>query len=255
MLREERLQYILQKIENEKRISSVHLSQELQISDDTIRRDLNELAEQGLIKKVHGGAVQMQTAPKSSVPLHYETRMQHAQEEKKILASKAVSLFKNGQIIILDGGSTTNFQVAQSLPADLQATIFTNSLPIASALTTYENIEVIMLGGKIFKTMYATVDVKVIEALNEIRADICLLGICSIHHQIGVTNIFREEAFMKRKMAEVSAQTVVLATADKIDTAESYIVCKYTDLQVLITDDKVSKEILEKYEDKGVVVM
>jgi DeoR/GlpR family transcriptional regulator of sugar metabolism len=253
MLREERLQYILQKLETEKRISSVHLSQELRISDDTIRRDLNELAEQGLIKKVHGGA--MQIAPKSSVPLHYETRLQHAQEEKKTLAKKAISLFKNGQVIILDGGSTTNFQVAQQLPKDLQATIFTNSLPIATALTNYENIEVVMLGGKIFKKMYSTVDLKVIEALDEIRADICLLGVCSIHHEIGVTNIFREEAFIKRKMAEVAAKTVVLATADKIDTAETYLVCKYTDLQVLVTDDKVSQEILDKYEDKGVWVM
>ena len=253
MLREERLQYILQKLEIEKRISSVHLSQELRISDDTIRRDLNELAEQGLVKKVHGGAVQI--APKSSVPLHYETRMQHAHEEKKMLAQKAISLFRNGQVIILDGGSTTNFQVAQQLPKDLEATIFTNSLPIATALTYYEGIEVVMLGGKIFKKMYSAIDIKVIEALNEIRADICLLGICSIHHEIGVTNIFREEAFVKRKMSEVSAKTVVLATADKIDTAESYLVCKCSDLNVLITDDKIEQTILEKYEDKGVLVM
>ena len=253
MLREERLQYILQKLETEKRISSIHLSQELRISDDTIRRDLNELAEQGLIKKVHGGA--MQIAPKSSVPLHYETRLQHAQEEKKVLAKKAISLFKDGQTIILDGGSTTNFQVAQQLPKALQATIFTNSLPIATALTNYENIEVVMLGGKIFKSMYSTIDIKVIEALNEVRADICLLGICSIHHQIGVTNIFREEAFVKRKMAEISAKTVVLATADKIDTAETYLVCKYTDINVLVTDEKVAQEVLEKYEDKGVAIM
>lgn len=255
MLREERLQYILQKLEAERRISSVELSQELQISDDTIRRDLNELAAQGLIKKVHGGAMLVQPTPKSNIPLHYETRMQYAQKEKKMLANKVLPLFKDGQLIILDGGSTTNFQVAQLLPPALKATVLTNSLLIANELVLHENIEIIMLGGRVFKNIHATVDFKVMEALQEIRADICLLGICSIHHEIGVTNPYREEAQLKRKMSEAANQVVALVTSEKIDTAENYIVCKYTDLDILITDDKVSQEILGKYENKGVKII
>lgn len=255
MLREERLQYILQKLALEKRLTSMELSVELQVSDDTIRRDLNELAEQGLIKKVHGGAMTLPPAPKSNIPLHYETRKLYAQEEKKILAKKVLPIFENGQVIILDGGSTTNFQVAQMLPSDLQATVYTNSLLIANELITHEGIEIIMLGGKVFKNIYATVDFKVIEALQEIRADICLIGICSIHREIGVTNPYRDEALLKRKMVENSKQAVALVTSDKIDTAENYLVCRYTDLDILVTDDKVPQDVLSKYENKGVRII
>src|SRR5438552_18856375 len=101
MLKEERLQLILDKLNSQRKVLSSELSQDLQVSEDTIRRDLNELSENGLLQKVHGGAL-----PKSLNPYNYGDRIGFAQEDKRVLATKSLRLFDNGQLIILYGGTT-----------------------------------------------------------------------------------------------------------------------------------------------------
>src|SRR4051812_35903717 len=105
MLKEERFQLILDQLNRQRKVLSSELSQQLQVSEDTIRRDLNELSANGLLQKVHGGAL-----PKSLNPYHYGDRIGYAQDDKRVLATKSLPLFENGQLIILDGG-TTNLQV------------------------------------------------------------------------------------------------------------------------------------------------
>ena len=248
MLREIRLQYILDKLKSEGKVSSLSLSKELDVSDDTIRRDLNELAEQGLIKKVHGGAV-----PKSAYPLEYNQRLNVSQQEKQILAEKSLKLFKNGQLVIIDGGPT-NQQVAKILPPDLRLTVYTNSLPIATELLNHPLIEVVFLGGKIFKYAQVAIGLEVIEALNKIKADWCLLGICSSHYETGITIPDREESQVKHKIVEVSDQVVALANASKIGTAENYKVCEIADVDLLITDFETDKIHLPAYKKAGLEI-
>jgi DeoR/GlpR family transcriptional regulator of sugar metabolism len=249
MLREERLQIILKMLETDQRVSSVQLAEILNVSDDTIRRDLNELDENGLLKKVHGGAI-----PKSPSPYKLSERINILHEEKIILAQKAQQFFKDGQVIILDNGST-NMEVARLMSPDLKATVFTTSIPIAQILCEHPNIDLFMLGGKVFKDAQNTYGTEVIELLSKIRADIFLLGVCGMHHQIGVTMPDWGESVVKRKMVEISAKTIALVTADKLNTAENYVVCSYQQIDVMLTDDTISESQLIDYQGLGVEVL
>lgn len=129
MLTAERQQYILEILRREGKVLASQLSVDLNVSEDTIRRDLRELAEVGLLQRVHGGALLRSPAAAS-----YAARQKHAPLEKEEIAKAAVQLVRPGQVIILDGGTTTQL-VANYLPIDLQATVITNSPPIAVALT------------------------------------------------------------------------------------------------------------------------
>ena len=249
MLREERLQIILKMLETDQRVSSVQLSEILNVSDDTIRRDLNELAENGLLKKVHGGAI-----PKSPSPYKLTERINIAHEEKLVLAQKAQQFFKDGQLIILDNGST-NMEVAKLMSPDLKATVFTTSIPIAQILCEHPNIELFMLGGKVFKDAQNTYGTEVMELLSNIRADVFLLGVCGMHHKIGVTMPDWGESVVKRKMVEVSEKVIALVTADKLNTAENYVVCSYQQIDVMLADDTISEPQLLDYQGKGVDVL
>lgn len=249
MLREERLQIILKMLDTNQRVSSVQLSEILNVSDDTIRRDLNELAENGLLKKVHGGAI-----PKSPSPYKLTERINILHEEKIVLAQKAQQFFKDGQVIILDNGST-NMEVARLMSPDLKATVFTTSIPIAQILCEHPNIELFMLGGRVFKDAQNTYGTEVIELLSKIRADIFLLGVCGMHHKIGITMPDWGESVVKRKMAEVSGKVIALVTADKLNTAENYVVCSYQQIDVMLADDTISESQLVDYQGMGVVVL
>lgn len=249
MLREERLQIILKMLDTNQRVSSVQLSEILNVSDDTIRRDLNELAENGLLKKVHGGAI-----PKSPSPYKLTERINILHEEKIVLAQKAQQFFKDGQVIILDNGST-NMEVARLMSPDLKATVFTTSIPIAQILCEHPNIELFMLGGRVFKDAQNTYGTEVIELLSKIRADIFLLGVCGMHHKIGITMPDWGESVVKRKMAEISEKVIALVTADKLNTAENYVVCSYQQIDVMLADDTISESQLVDYQGMGVVVL
>jgi DeoR/GlpR family transcriptional regulator of sugar metabolism len=249
MLREERLQIILKMLETDQRVSSVQLAEILNVSDDTIRRDLNELAENGLLKKVHGGAV-----PKSPSPYKLTERIHISHEEKLVLGQKAQAFFKDGQVIILDNGST-NMEVARLMSPDLKATVFTTSIPIAQILCEHPNIELFLLGGKVFKDAQNTYGTEVVELLSKIRADIFLLGVCGMHHQIGVTMPDWGESVVKRKMAEVSQKVIALVTADKLNTAENYVVCPYSQIDVMLVDNTITETQLLDYQGKEVEIL
>ncbi len=249
MLKEERQQYILQKLQENRKVISLELQKELQVSDDTIRRDLQELAEIGLIKKVHGGAV-----PKPRLPYDINERMHIQEAEKQIIAEKAVQLFVDNQVIVLDNG-TTNLLIAKLLPPTLNLTVFTNSLLIAHELLTHPTVDIVMLGGKIFKQAQAAVGLETLESLAQIRADWCVIGVCSIHPQIGVTSQSREESQVKRKMVEVSQKVIATSTSEKMNTAENYMVCPTESLDILITDNRVEANLLVAFEELNVQLL
>jgi DeoR/GlpR family transcriptional regulator of sugar metabolism len=249
MLKEERQQYILQKLQENRKVVSLELQKELQVSDDTIRRDLQELAESGLVKKVHGGAI-----PKPRLPYDMNERLHISEAEKQVIAEKTIGLFADNQVIILDNG-TTNLLIAKLLPQGMNLTVFTNSLLIAHELLTHLTVETVMLGGKIFKQAQAAVGIETIESLSQIRADWCVIGVCSIHPEIGVTSQSREESQVKRKMVEVSQKVVATTTYDKMNTAENFMVCPTESLDVLITDNRIEPSLLTTFEHLNVQIL
>jgi DeoR/GlpR family transcriptional regulator of sugar metabolism len=249
MLKEERQQRILEMLRQEGKVMASGLSSILEVSEDTIRRDLNDLAGEKLIQRVHGGA--LLRAPEKG---GFIARQKQGTNVKAELARVAVQFVRDGQVIIMDGGTTT-LQVAQMLPQELQATIITNSPPVAIALADYPRLEVYLLGGKIYKDSLVTVGVDPVEKLRSVRADLCLLGICSLHPESGISVPNMDEAQVKQAMLASAAEVVALASEEKLNTAAQYIVGPIHELTHLVTEKSVPEEILAPYRKSGITVL
>ncbi len=249
MLTAERRQYILEALRRDGKVLATELSGALSVSEDTIRRDLRELADAGLLQRVHGGAL-----PRSPAIASYAARQQQAPSAKAAIAQAAAQLVRSGQTVILDGGTTT-LQVAQRLPPDLRATVITNSPPIASALAEHSEVEVILIGGRLYKHSLVTVGAATVEALRQVRADLCMLGICSLDLEDGISVPDYEEAHVKRAMIASAAEVVALASAEKLGTAAPYIVAPLSELTYLVTDRSVPEEVLAPYRAQGITVI
>jgi len=234
MLKEERHQYILTQISKNNRIYVTALSMELGVSDDTLRRDLAELDDKGLLTKVHGGAI-----AKSGISIQFTERLHTAISIKQRIAAKVIPMFKAGDVILMDGG-TTNLEVARQIPQDIELTIFTNSFPIVSELFNHPRIDLNFLGGKVFQASRVTVGLPVYQLLQTITPDWVVLGISDIHPEKGLTCPDREEAMIKRAMIERGVKIIILADSYKLDTARTYRVASLGDIDYIVTeDDKV----------------
>ena len=249
MLTAERRRSIMQVLQRDGQVLASELSKSLHVSEDTIRRDLRELAASGRLQRVHGGAL-----PRSPTIASFTERQQQAAGAKEAIAQAAIQFIRQDQVIILDGG-TTPLQVAQHLRPDLRATIITHSPPIALALAEYESIEVILIGGKLNRRNLVTVGAAVVEAFHDIRADLCFLGISSLHPEVGMSTRDLEEAYVKRAMIASSAEVVALASAEKLGTASPYIIGPLSDLTHLITERSVSNETLAPYREAGITIV
>ncbi len=249
MLKEERQNYILDKIRELNKVKSNELAVELNVSEDTIRRDLNQLSHEGLILKVHGGA--LSTHQKL---YHYNESSVFNRENKTKVAEKAISLLKDGQTIIISGG-TTNLEFSRLIPKDLKLTIYTYSLTIAMQLTEHPKVDIIIVGGKLNKKALVTVGVNVIKVLSKIKADICFLGISGIEIDEGITEVGYEVSFVKRVMIASSNTIIALGTFDKLNTTQRYPVCDLNEIHKMITDLDPDDPQLIPYIKKGIEVM
>ncbi|MFL5807309.1 MAG: DeoR/GlpR family DNA-binding transcription regulator [Roseiflexaceae bacterium] len=249
MLTEERRQSILATLQRDGKVLASQLSASLNVSEDTIRRDLRELAEAGLLQRVHGGAL-----PRSPASASFAARQRQAPAAKEAIARAAAKLVRDRQVILLDGGTTT-LQVAQQLAVDLRATVVTNSPPIAVALAAHPHVEVIVVGGRLYKHSLVTFGAAAVEALRAIRADICMLGVCSLHPEGGISVPDLEEAHVKRAMIAGSAEVVALASAEKLGTASPYLVGPIGDLTHIVTERGVPDGVLEAYRAHGITIV
>jgi DeoR/GlpR family transcriptional regulator of sugar metabolism len=249
MLTEERRQLILERLRRDGKIVAGELSALLAVSQDTVRRDLRELAEAGLLRRVHGGAL-----PPAVGARPYAVRRVQAPEAKATIARATARLLRSGQVILFDAGTTT-LEVARHLPLELQATVITNSPPVAVALADYPGIEVSMLGGNLMRDGHALVGAATVEALRSVRADVVLLGVCSLHPEIGITVMDLEESHVKRAMIANSAEIVAVSSADKLGSAASYVVAPLEELTYLVTERSAPKSQLAEYRALGIEVV
>jgi len=249
MLKEERHLQILDKIKLNRKVLSTELSIDLNVSEDTIRRDLNELSTKGLIKKVHGGALPVDNNTPS-----YRERSHSNLAEKNIIAKKAVKLIKEGQVIIMSG-SSTNLQLAKIIPSDINATIYTYSLPIALQLTEHPSIEIIFLGGKLHKPAQVTVGLDVVSSISELRADLCFMGTGGISVLNGMTEPDWEVSHIKKSMIEASEKVIVLCIKNNINEFKRYHVAPIHKINTIITDINPEDLIFSSFKEKGVKIL
>lgn len=249
MVKEERLQIIINTLEKDSKVRLNELSTLLNVSEDTVRRDIKELDMQGLLRAVRGGAVSH-----SPIPQHYRDREKYNQQHKQVIANKALQFLKDGQVVFFDGG-TSVVALAAALPKDLKITIITNSFPVANILEDHPNAEVIFAGGRLHKTAFTTMGQETIDTFRKVRADVCMLGICSLHHSMGITSIIYEDAQLNNIMINNAQKTIALSALEKINTVEPYYVCPVTDVDVIITETDPDNTILEPYTHLGIEVV
>jgi DeoR/GlpR family transcriptional regulator of sugar metabolism len=224
------------------------LSNDLQVSEDTVRRDLEALAQNGLLIKVRGGAI-----PHSPNPFNFTDRMGIHEDDKKTIAAKALSFLHNGQTIIIDGGTST-YALVKLFPPSLQLTVVTPSIPIAMQLMEHPGIDVILTGGRIFKSSQVTAGIDTIRMLEKLRADICFMGVCSLHTEVGVTGPDLDEAAVKNVMVQSANRVIALVTSEKMGTAEPFKVCDITEMDTIITDE-MGLALAGPYRELGIKVI
>lgn len=249
MLTDERRALILDRLRTQGRVLATDLSAELDVSSDTIRRDLRELDGLGLLRRVHGGAL-----PRHGDASSFTARARRSPEAKASIARRAAACVSDGQVVILDGGTTT-LELARALRDDLRASVITTSPPIAAALADHAGLEVTVIGGTLRREALVTVGAQAVEALRVIRADVVFLGVCGLHPEIGVTTSDIEERHVKAAMIDGAAEVVALADHDKLGTAMPVLVAPMSAVTQLVTDAEVDDDALAPYRALGIEVI
>ncbi|MBL7261552.1 DeoR/GlpR family DNA-binding transcription regulator [Paractinoplanes lichenicola] len=230
MLPAERRDFLLERLHAEGKLVVTDIAFELGLAEDNIRRDLRELAAAGLLQRVYGGAL-----PPAPAAADYATRTTVSPDSKRRVAAAAAALIQPGATVLLDGG-TTALAVVNALPPDLEATIVTHSVTVAAALVPHPTVDVLVLGGRLFKHSAVTSGAITAEAARGVHADLFLLGVTGVHAKAGLTTGDPDEAAMKRTLASRAAETYVMASAEKINTASPYVVLPLTEVSGVITD-------------------
>lgn len=248
MLKEERQAYILHQVNLHNKVLSSHLSEQMQVSEDTIRRDLHELAIDGKITKVHGGALS------NSFQVGMSSKDVYSVEEKRTIALKAAALVQDGMFVLTSGG-TTIIELARVLPKDLQATFITPSLTAAIEYANHPSIEVVMIGDRLSKNSKIAIGGEAVKKLQHIRADICFLGVNAIDINEGLTDNDWGVVDIKRTMIASAKKLVALSISEKINTSEQLRICDVDEIDILITELPPDAEQLRPYRNKGIQIL
>jgi len=240
MFKNERHAFILKRINLHNKVLSSQLSNDLKVSEDTIRRDLSELAEAGEIIKVHGGAL----SKSYHFPVHQHSV--YAEKEKKEVAKKAVTLIKNGMVILTEAG-TTMLEMVRSIPEDLEATFFTVSPLIALELAEHPLLTVYLLGGQIDRDSQIAIGEKTISELEDIRVDLCFLGVNAINPKIGLTELDWKIAQVKKAMIKAASKLAIVTISEKLNSERRMKICRPDKIDYLITELKPGDKKLAAY--------
>lgn len=241
MLKEERFRLIMRQINLHNKVLSVDLSTMLGVSEDTIRRDLNELSDNGNLKRVHGGAISNSLIR----PFIVDTNI-YAIEEKKIIASKAVSLIKDNMTLLFEGG-TTIFELSKIIPENLKLTIFTISPQIAISLSDNPNVKAFTISGRLKKNHNIHVGSLAINELRRMRFDLCFMGVNALSTERGLTDIDMEVVEVNRAMFEVSDKNILLTISEKLNLSQRYQISDLNNVDYLITELNKNDDQLQKF--------
>jgi DeoR/GlpR family transcriptional regulator of sugar metabolism len=248
MLTTQRKQLILHRLARDGQVVAKDLAAELGTSEDTIRRDLRELAAAGRLQRVHGGAL-----PSSPAVGDMAVRQALHGDDKLALGRAGAALVQPGQMVILDGG-TTALQVARHLAPGLRATIVTHSPTVAVEAAAHPDIEIVMLGGRLFRHSMVNVGAAVIDAASRLRADLYFLGVTGVHPEAGLSTGDGEEAAVKRALHERAAETVVLASQEKLLAASAYVVAPLKAASLVLVPAATPERTLRALRAGGVTV-
>ena len=247
-LPDERQQIILQRLAEDGRVLAAELARDFGTSEDTIRRDLRELAGTGQCRRVYGGAL-----PVSVASTTLQERVARAPARKAALARAAVSLVRAGDVLLIDAGST-NEAIARALPERQGITVITNAPSIATTLAGRDGVDVLLLGGRLDHRSGGTKGARVVDEIRRVRANLCFVGTCGISSGEGISASDRDEAEVKEAMVLSSESTAAVVTADKLETRATFLAASVTSLTHLVVEANTLDSLLNLYRAAGVNV-
>jgi DeoR/GlpR family transcriptional regulator of sugar metabolism len=247
MLKKERQEFILHQLNLHNKILCADLSNKMGVSDDTIRRDLQELAQDDKLIKVHGGALS------KSFHTAFDRKMVYNLEDKNIIAQKTAALVQSGMYILTSGG-TSILEFAKSLDTNLNATFFTCSLNAAIEFAHHPSIEVVMIGDKVSKDSMLTTGASAVQTIESIQADLCILGINSLDTQFGLSENDWEVVQIKKAMIKASKKTICIGISEKLNSQQKIKVANLDEIDILITELDPNDPILLPFKHKGLTI-
>ena len=247
MLKKERQEFILHQLNLHNKILCADLSNKMGVSDDTIRRDLQELAQEDKLIKVHGGALS------KSVHTAVDRKMVYNLEDKNIIAQKTAALVQSGMYILTSGG-TSILEFAKSLDTNLNATFFTCSLNAAIEFAHHPSIEVVMIGDKVSKDSMLTTGASAVQTIESIQADLCILGINSLDTQFGLSENDWEVVQIKKAMIKASKKTICIGISEKLNSQQKIKVANLDEIDILITELDPNDPTLLPFKHKGLTI-
>ncbi len=244
---DERQTVILDRVNAVGRVLAADLAQEFGVSEDSIRRDLRDLSDAGLVQRFHGGAARLVTPA-----LDFHRRETRYTEEKQAIGGAAANTIPDGATLLVDS-STTVIRFVRSLSPTLSLRIITAAIDVAAAALEHPLAEVIMLGGRLGRLTRSATGVTAIDAIRTLRADYCVLGTCGVAEDLTLRADDYEDALLKSTMIRASNRTLLLATADKLGQTATYEVAPISSISALFTSSK-DAAILRAIRDVGVDV-
>ncbi|MCR8851391.1 DeoR/GlpR family DNA-binding transcription regulator [Lysinibacillus fusiformis] len=243
----ERQQQILQFVRQHKVVKLVTLTKEFNVSMETIRRDIQQLMQDKKIEKFYGGIKYIEP-----VEGLIDQRLHEQLTEKIAIAKASASLIQDGECIFIDSGTTT-YQMTPFLLDKEKLTVVTNSLPVAFDLIG-SNIEVILLGGKVRHSEKSVTSNEFLfhfEHLNINKAFICASGVSL---EKGISDFNLEEAITRKKIISISQMVYVATDSSKFNKDVAIQVCPLEEVDVIITDNALSKKTIQHFSDKGIEI-
>lgn len=215
----ERRQTIARRLLRGEAVVAAALAEEFAISDDAIRRDLRALAQDGLCRRVYGGAL-----PVSPASTTMAVRSREDIARKRALAQAANALVRPGQTLFLDTGST-NLQLATLLPSLPGLRVVTNSIPVAAALMARTDLSLVVIGGTANPAAGGCVDAHAIAEVRRCRVDLAFLGACAVSMREGLGGFDMADVDFKRTLLDISAAVALMLTNAKVETAAPFRIC------------------------------
>jgi len=251
LFQSERQREIAALTQSQGRVEVADLAARFGVTTETIRRDLSELQDQRLLRRVHGGAVSWESS--EFEPL-LEVRADQHDEEKQRIAKLAVDELPDSGTIIVDSGSTLG-RFAEAIPTDSTLRVITNSLPIAMTLAKRDDLEVIALGGRVRNTTMAMVDADTIDALDGFTVDTLFISTDGLTPGMGLTTPYRQEARLKRAMIASARRVVALVDQSKFGKNQLVRFARWSDVDVLITTAEANSAAIAEIEGFGTTVL
>jgi DeoR family transcriptional regulator, aga operon transcriptional repressor len=250
LLNEERRRGILELLQRERRVLVTDLAERFETSQVTIRKDLDVLHVRGLIQRTHGGALPAQDGALQDPALHEKERLHR--KEKLRIAAAAARLVSEGQVVILDSGTTTT-EIARALRHHKNLTVITNAVNIAAELAA-SPVDVILTGGAVRKNSFSLVGPIAEETLRRLSADILFLGVDGFDVRHGLTTPNLHEAKVNRVMTEIAKRTVAVCDSSKFGHRSLSLIVPPTSVHQVITDKGIARTDLQALKKVGVEV-